>query len=325
MVNLSETLKTIKQESADFHSLISKIPGINIISPTSVKLQDSHLNANIYIETEITRNNTRLIAYETFFADGGYHCGIGKRDADGNSIDHEYAQSRTLLPDLIKRRTTRKNVKWFMTPEQYKSFQDHVRFLDCPDTIGDFGAVQVGRFLFLFNLENRRDREINGYGPENHRIGTLYLAGIPKGNAFCGELDTGVRYTSLTDLVFQNFEEWMRGYYEIGECPEDISKLTFPVFKERMEEWVVDNAEVLKTVADAIAKGEAPADMLTTLEPGWAPWMNCRAKRPTHAETEAKANDPFEKAKSDMEAIIEKAKKDLDGIFNGYLESIKKL
>lgn len=325
MANLCETLKTIKQESSDFHRLVSTVPGINIISPTSVQLRDGHINSHIYIETEVTRNNTRLVVYETFFSDGGYHCGISKRDNCGNIIENEYGPQydrRDLLPDLIKRRTDLKNVKWFMTPEQYKSFQDHVRKLDCPDTIGDFGAVQVGRFLFRFDLENRRDRELNGYGPENHRIGTLYLAGIPKGNAFCGELDNGVRYTSLTDLVFQNFEEWMRGYYEIGDCPEDISKLTFPVFKDRMEKWVVDNAEVLKTVEGAIAKGEAPADMLTYVEPGWEAWMKSSSAKPTNAETE---KDPFVQARAEMEAIFDKAKKDLDEICNRYIEKIKKL
>lgn len=248
-------------------------------------------------------------------------CGIRvERDKDVKTY-FTYEQRRDLLPDLIKKHTDRKNVKWFMTPEQYKSFQDHVRKLDCPDTISDFGAVQVGRFLFLFNMESRRDRELNHYGAPDHRIGTLYLAGIPHSKPFCGELNNGVRFTSLTDLVFQNFEEWMRGLYEIGDCPEDISKLTFPVFKDRMEEWVLDNAEVLKTVEDAIAKGEAPADMLTYVEPGWEAWMKISSVKPTNAETE---KDPFVQARAEMEAIFDKAKKDLDEICNRYIEKIKK-
>jgi hypothetical protein len=318
MANLDNSYKEIRASQLSLHDLACKVPKVAVtVQPvTTVKSER--------IDTELTvlRNDQEIQVFESFFPEGDikYMCGIRiEREKDVKTYC-PFEQRRELLPDLIKKHTDRKNVKWFMTPEQYKSFQDHVRKLDCPDTIGDFGAVQVGRFLFLFNLENRRDRELNGYGPENHRIGTLYLAGIPKGKPFCGELDNGVRFTSLTDLVFQNFEEWMRGHYEIGDCPEDISKLTFPVFKDRMEEWVVDNAEVLKTVADAIAKGEAPADMLTTIEPGWEAWVKSSCAKPTNAETE---NDPFTKARAEMEAIFEKARKDLDEICNRYIEKIK--
>lgn len=320
MANLDNSYKDIRNSQLALYNLVCKVPKVAVtVTPvTTVKSER--------IDTELTlrRNDQEIQVFESFFPEGDikYMCGIRvERDKDVKTY-FTYEHCRDLLPDLIKKHTDRKNVKWFMTPEQYKSFQDHVLKLDCPDTIGDFGAVQVGRFLFLFNMESRRDRELNGYGPENHRIGTLYLAGIPNGKAFCGELDNGVRYTSLTDLVFQNFEEWMRGLYEIGDCPEDISKLTFPVFKDRMEEWVLDNAEVLKTVEDAIAKGEAPADMLTYVEPGWEAWMKSSSAKPTNAETE---KDPFVQARAEMEAIFDKAKKDLDEICNRYIEKIKKL
>jgi hypothetical protein len=320
MANLDNSYRDIRNSQLALYNLVCKVPKVAVtVQPvTTVKRER--------IDTELTlrRNDQEIQVFESFFPEGdiNYMCGIRiEREKDVKTYC-PFEQRRELLPDLIKKHTDRKNVKWFMTPEQYKSFQDHVRKLDCPDTIGDFGAVQVGRFLFRFDLENRRDRELNGYGPENHRIGTLYLAGIPHGKAFCGELDNGVRYTSLTDLVFQNFEEWMRGLYEIGDCPEDISKLTFPVFKDRMEEWVLDNAEVLKTVEDAIAKGEAPADMLTYIEPGWEAWMKSSSAKPTNAETE---KDPFVQARAEMEAIFDKAKKDLDEICNRYIEKIKKL
>lgn len=320
MANLDNSYKDIRNSQLALYNLVGKVPKVAVtVQPvTTVKSER--------IDTELTlrRNDQEIQVFESFFPEGDikYMCGIRVEREKDIKTYFTYEQRRDLLPDLIKKHTDRKNVKWFMTPEQYKSFQDHVRKLDCPDTIGDFGAVQVGRFLFLFNMESRRDRELNGYGPENHRIGTLYLAGIPTGKAFCGELDNGIRYTSLTDLVFQNFEEWMRGYYEIGDCPEDISKLTFPVFKDRMEEWVLDNAEVLKTVGDAIAKGEAPADMLTYVEPGWEAWMKSSSVKPTNAETE---KDPFVQARAEMEAIFDKAKKDLDEICNRYIEKVKKL
>lgn len=320
MANLGNSYKEIRNSQLSLNSLVSKVPkAVVTVEPvTTVKSER--------IDTELTlrRNDQEIQVFESYFPDGdvNYMCGIRiEREKDIKTY-FTYEHRRDLLPDLIKKHTDRKNVRWFMTPEQYKSFQDHVLKLDCPDTIGDFGAVQVGRFLFLFNMESRRDRELNGYGAPDHRIGTLYLAGIPNGKPFCGELDNGVRYTSLTDLVFQNFEEWMRGLYEIGDCPEDISKLTFPVFKDRMEEWVLDNAEVLKTVEDAIAKGEAPADMLTYVEPGWEAWMKSSPAKPTNAETE---KDPFVQARAEMEAIFDKAKKDLDEICNRYIEKIKKL
>lgn len=320
MANLDNSYKEIHASQLSLYNLACKVPNVAVtVQPvTTVK------NERIDTELTVRRNDQEIQVFESFFPEGDitYMCGVRvERDKDVKTYC-PFEQRRELLPDLIKKHTDRKNVKWFMTPEQYKSFQDHVKKLDCPDTIGDFGAVQVGRFLFLFNMESHRDRELNGYGPENHRIGTLYLAGIPHGKAFCGELDNGVRFTSLTDLVFQNFEEWMRGLYEIGDCPEDISKLTFPVFKDRMEEWVLDNAEVLKTVEDAIAKGEAPADMLTYVEPGWESWMKSSSAKPTNAETE---KDPFVQARAEMEAIFDKAKKDLDEICNRYIEKIKKL
>lgn len=320
MANLDNSYKDIRNSQLALYNLVCKVPKVAVTATPVTTVKSER------IDTELTlrRNDQEIQVFESFFPEGDikYMCGIRvERDKDVKTY-FTYEQRRDLLPDLIKKHTDRKNVKWFMTPEQYKSFQDHVRKLDCPDTISDFGAVQVGRFLFLFNMESRRDRELNGYGPENHRIGTLYLAGIPNGKAFCGELENGVRFTSLTDLVFQNFEEWMRGLYEIGDCPEDISKLTFPVFKDRMEEWVLDNAEVLKTVEDAIAKGEAPADMLTYIEPGWEAWMKSSSAKPTNAETE---KDPFVQARAEMEAIFDKAKKDLDEICNRYIEKIKKL
>jgi hypothetical protein len=320
MANLDNSYRDIRNSQLALYNLVCKVPKVAVtVQPvTTVKSE------RIDNELTLRRNDQEIQVFESFFPEGDikYMCGIRiEREKDVKTYC-PFEQRRDLLPDLIKKHTDRKNVKWFMTPEQYKSFQDHVRKLDCPDTIGDFGAVQVGRFLFRFDLENRRDRELNGYGPENHRIGTLYLAGIPHGKAFCGELENGVRFTSLTDLVFQNFEEWMRGLYEIGDCPEDISKLTFPVFKDRMEEWVLDNAEVLKTVEDAIAKGEAPADMLTYVEPGWEAWMKSSSAKPTNAETE---KDPFVQARAEMEAIFDKAKKDLDEICNRYVEKIKKL
>ena len=320
MANLDNSYKEIRASQLALYNLVCKVPNVAVTSTPVTTVKSER------IDTELTlrRNDQEIQVFETFFPEGDlkYVCGIRVDREKDIKTYYTYEQRRDLLPDLIKKHTDRKNVKWFMTPEQYKSFQDHVRKLDCPDTIGDFGAVQVGRFLFRFDLENRRDRELNGYGPENHRIGTLYLAGIPHGKAFCGELDNGVRYTSLTDLVFQNFAEWMRGLYEIGDCPEDISKLTFPVFKDRMEEWVVDNAEVLKTVENAIANGEAPADMLTYVEPGWEAWMKSSSAKPTNAETE---KDPFVQARAEMEAIFDKAKKDLDEICNRYIEKIKKL
>lgn len=321
---MSEAIKAIDTAITRMKEAIGSIEGAAITQGPAVVFKDS----KITIQAEVERNGTTVVAVETFTLDPDGDTAKTATEViypDDDSVPHHETAphgSREEMVALIKRHTDRKNVKWFMTPEQYKSFQDHVKKLDCPDTIGDFGAVQVGRFLFLFNLENRRDRESNGYGPENHRIGTLYLAGIPKGKPFCGELDNGVRFTSLTDLVFQNFEEWMRGLYEIGDCPEDISKLTFPVFKDRMEEWVLDNAEVLKTVEDAIAKGEAPADMLTYVEPGWEAWMKSSSAKPTNAETE---KDPFVQARAEMEAIFDKAKKDLDEICNRYIEKIKKL
>ena len=320
MAILDNSYKDIRNSQLALYNLVCKVPKVAVtVQPVTTEKSER-------IDTELTlrRNDQEIQVFESFFPEGDikYMCGIRvERDKDIKTY-FAYEQRRDLLPDLIKRHTDRKNVKWFMTPEQYKSFQDHVRKLDCPDTIGDFGAVQVGRFLFLFNMESRRDRELNGYGAPDHRLGTLYLAGIPHGKAFCGELDNGVRFTSLTDLVFQNFAEWMRGLYEIGDCPEDISKLTFPVFKDRMEEWVLDNAEVLKTVADAIAKGEAPADMLTYVEPGWEAWMKSSSAKPTNAETE---KDPFVQARAEMEAILVKAKNDLDEVCNRYIEKIKKL
>lgn len=320
MANLDNSYKDIRNSQLALYNLVCKVPKVAVTATPVTTVKSER------IDTELTlrRNDQEIQVFESFFPEGDikYMCGIRvERDKDIKTY-FTYEQRRDLLPDLIKKHTDRKNVKWFMTPEQYKSFQDHVLKLDCPDTIGDFGAVQVGRFLFLFNMESRRDRELNHYGAPDHRIGTLYLAGIPNGKAFCGELDNGVRYTSLTDLVFQNFEEWMRGLYEIGDCPEDISKLTFPVFKDRMEEWVLDNAEVLKTVEDAIAKGEAPADMLTYVEPGWEAWLKSSSAKPTNAETE---KDPFVQARAEMEAIFDKAKKDLDEICNRYIEKIKKL
>ena len=320
MANLDNSYKEIRASQMSLYNLVGKVPKVAVTSTPVTTVKSER------IDTELTlrRNDQEIQVFETFFPEGDlkYVCGIRVDREKDIKTYYTYEQRRDLLPDLIKKHTERKNVKWFMTPEQYKSFQDHVLKLDCPDTIGDFGAVQVGRFLFLFNMESHRDRELNGYGPENHRIGTLYLAGIPNGKAFCGELDNGVRYTSLTDLVFQHFVEWMRGLYELGDCRNDISKLTFPVFKDRMEEWVLDNAEVLKTVEDAIAKGEAPADMLTYVEPGWEAWMKSSSAKPTNAETE---KDPFVQARAEMEAIFDKAKKDLDEICNRYIEKIKKL
>lgn len=319
MANLDNSYKDIRNSQLALYNLVCKVPKVAVTSTPVTTVKSER------IDTELTlrRNDQEIQVFESFFPEGDikYMCGIRvERDKDVKTY-FTYEQRRDLLPDLIKKHTDRKNVKWFMTPEQYKSFQDHVRKLDCPDTISDFGAVQVGRFLFLFNMESRRDRELNHYGAPDHRIGTLYLAGIPHSKPFCGELENGVRFTSLTDLVFQNFEEWMRGLYEIGDCPEDISKLTFPVFKDRMEEWVLDNAEVLKTVEDAIAKGEAPKDMLTYIEPGWEAWMKSSSAKPTNAETE---KDPFVQARAEMEAIFDKAKKDLDEICNRYIEKIKK-
>lgn len=321
MANLGNSYKEIRNSQLSLNSLVSKVPkAVVTVEPvTTVKSER--------IDTELTlrRNDQEIQVFESYFPAGdvNYMCGIRiEREKDIKTY-FTYEHRRDLLPDLIKKHTDRKNVRWFMTPEQYKSFQDHVLKLDCPDTIGDFGAVQVGRFLFLFNLESRRDRELNGYGAPDHRIGTLYLAGIPNGKPFCGELDNGVRYTSLTDLIFSNFEEWMRGFYERpDECPEDISKLTFPVFKERMEDWVVDNAAVLHTVADAIARGEAPADMLSYVEPGWETWVKSSSVKPTNAETD---KDPFVQARAEMEAIFVKAKKDLDEICDRYIEKVKKL
>lgn len=320
MANLGISYKEIRNSQLSLNSLVSKVPkAVVTVEPvTTVKSER--------IDTELTlrRNDQEIQVFESYFPDGdvNYMCGIRiEREKDIKTY-FTYEHRRDLLPDLIKKHTDRKNVRWFMTPEQYKSFQDHVLKLDCPDTIGDFGAVQVGRFLFLFNMESRRDRELNGYGAPDHRLGTLYLAGIPNGKPFCGELDNGVRYTSLTDLIFSNFEEWMRGFYEIGDCPEDISKLAFPVFKERMEDWVVDNAAVLHTVADAIARGEAPADMLSYVEPGWEAWVKSSSAKPTNAETE---KDPFVQARAEMEAIFDKAKKDLGEICDRYIEKIKKL
>ena len=321
MANLGNSYKEIRNSQLSLNSLVSKVPkAVVTVEPvTTVKSER--------IDTELTlrRNDQEIQVFESYFPDGdvNYMCGIRiEREKDIKTY-FTYEHRRDLLPDLIKKHTDRKNVRWFMTPEQYKSFQDHVLELDCPDTIGDFGAVQVGRFLFLFNMESRRDRELNGYGAPDHRIGTLYLAGIPNGKPFCGELDNGVRYTSLTDLIFSNFEEWMRGFYERpDETPEDISKLTFQVFKERMEDWVVDNAAVLHTVADAIARGEAPADMLSFVEPGWEAWVKSSSVKPTNAETD---KDPFVQARAEMEAIFVKAKKDLDEICDRYIEKVKKL
>lgn len=321
MANLGISYKEIRNSQLSLYNLVCKVPKVAVTVQPVTTVQSER------IDTELTlrRNDQEIQVFESYFPDGdiNYMCGIRVEREKDIKTYFTYEQRRDLLPDLIKRHTERKNVKWFMTPEQYKSFQDHVLELDCPDTIGDFGAVQVGRFLFLFNMESRRDRELNGYGAPDHRIGTLYLAGIPKGKAFCGELDNGVRFTSLTDLIFSNFEEWMRGHYERpDDCPEDISKLSFPVFKERMEEWVLENAGVLKTVSDAIAKGEAPADMLTYVEPGWEAWMKSSSAKPTNAET---VTDPFVQARAEMEAIFDKAKKDLDEICNRYVEKIKKL
>lgn len=321
MANLDNSYKEIRNSQLSLYNLVSKVPKA-VVTATPVTTVKSER-----IDTELTlrRNDQEIQVFESFFPEGdvNYMCGIRiEREKDIKTY-FTYEHRRDLLPDLIKKHTDRKNVRWFMTPEQYKSFQEHVLKLDCPDTIGDFGAVQVGRFLFLFNLESRRDRELNGYGAPDHRLGTLYLAGIPNGKPFCGELDNGVRYTSLTDLIFSNFEEWMRGFYERpDECPEDISKLTFPVFKERMEDWVVDNAAVLHTVADAIARGEAPADMLSYVEPGWEAWVKSSSVKPTNAETD---KDPFVQARAEMEAIFVKAKKDLDEICDRYIEKVKKL
>ena len=320
MANLDHSYKEIRASQLSLYNLVCKVPkvAVTVLPVTTAKSER--------IDTELTlrRNDQEIQVFETFFPEGDikYMCGIRvEREKDVKTY-FTNEQRRDLLPDLIKKHTDRKNVKWFMTPEQYKSFQDHVMKLDCPDTIGDFGAVQVGCFLVLFNMESRRNRELNGYGAPHHRLGTLYLAGIPHGKPFCGELDNGVRFTSLSDLSFSNFAEWMRGYYEIGIGPEDISKLTFPVFKERMEEWFLENEKVLKTVADAIGKDEAPANMLTYVEPGWEAWVKSSSAKPTNAEID---KDPFVQARAEMEAIFDKAKKDLDEICNRYAEKIKKL
>ena len=200
MANLDNSYKEIRNSQLSLYNLVGKVSkAVVTVDPvTTVKRER--------IDTELTlrRNDQEIQVFETFFPEGDvkYMCGIRiEREKDIKTY-FTYEHRRDLLPDLIKKHTDRKNVRWFMTPEQYAAFQDHVRNLDCPDTIGDFGAVQVGRFLFLFNLESRRDRELNGYGAPDHRIGTLYLAGIPNGKPFCGELDNGVRYTSLTDLIF---------------------------------------------------------------------------------------------------------------------------
>ncbi len=250
--SMNEAIKAIDTAATRMKEAIDAIDGAVITQGPAVIFNDS----KITIQAGVDRNGATVVAVESFTLDPDGDTAKTATEviySDDDGVPHHETAphgSREEMVELIKKRTMPLRIEWDMTPEQFVLFKDCLRRMDSDGRI--LGAVNIGRLRLNFQVEPRRDREAGGNSVHEQRLGTLLIAD-KDASLFIGVLPDGTRYTDICDLLHNEFESLMKGHFETNPNDEyDYSLLTFPVFKKRIERWVVDMVRASKQYENGV-------------------------------------------------------------------------